>query len=60
VFSRETAVTLRDTNLQDTVAVTGRTEPLAPGTHYVAMHCLSEDDGIRFDQGDLTVIAVAG
>ncbi|HEX8207537.1 MAG TPA: hypothetical protein VF587_15845 [Solirubrobacteraceae bacterium] len=60
VFSSEMAVSLFTNNARDTLAITGRTPELPAGTHQVAMHCLSDggDSGVKFDQGDLTVIAV--
>lgn len=42
------------------LAATGRSASLPPGTHFVALHCLSSDSGAVVDAADLTVIAVAG
>jgi hypothetical protein len=48
-----------NTTTHTSLALTGRTAPLSPGTYFVAMHCLSDDTGAIFDAGDLTVIATA-
>lgn len=41
------------------LSVVGRSAHLDPGTYYVALHCLSNENGATFDAGDLTVTAVA-
>jgi hypothetical protein len=41
------------------MAVVGRSAHLDAGTYYVALHCLSGEPGATFDNGDLTVMAVA-
>ena len=41
------------------LAAVGRSAHLVPGTYYVTLHCLSEESGATFDNGDLTVTAVA-
>lgn len=55
ISARMPIVAGQHTNL----AVVGRSAHLDPGTYYVSVHCLSEENGAQFDNGDLTVMAVA-
>jgi hypothetical protein len=46
------------TNTHGNLAAAGWTAALPAGTYYVALHCLSVDDGATFVSGDLTVLAL--
>ena len=61
LISQEVAARLpiNSSSTSTNLSVVGRSAHLGPGTYYVALHCLSDENGATFDNGDLTVMAVA-
>lgn len=48
------------TSTSSPIALTGRSASLAPGTYFVALHCVSLSATAVIDAADLTVVAIGG
>ena len=55
-----TRLPVSSTSAHSTIALTGRSSSLPPGTYFVGLHCVSLGSAATIDAADVTVTAVAG